>query len=255
MEHGDEDRTEDGALNDRMCIVSRESLPSDRLIRFVVAPDGEVVPDLKRKLPGRGAHVEARRSAVEIAVRKNLFRRAFKGEGRAGADLPDRVDALLARSALGALGLARKAGQLSAGAAKVEAEVRAGRAAALLQALDGAPDGRRKMQGARHAAIQSGRGSPIAVFTLFTTEEMSLALGGANVVHAAVLAGNAGAALLSRLCALENYRGEAPADEGPHGEVPERTLSASNGKDGSCGDATSRMDEALGSASGQEAEV
>lgn len=246
---------EDEALNDRMCIVSRASLPAERLIRFVVAPDGQVVPDLKRNLPGRGAHVEASRVAVEAAVRKNAFRRAFKGEGRAGADLPDVVDALLMRAALGSFSLCRKAGQLAAGAAKVEAELRAGRALALLQALDGSPDGRRKIDGARHAAAVSGRGGDIPVFTLFTTDEMSLALGRANVVHAAVLAGHAGAALLSRLGAVENFRGESPPETDRARERPKRTGSATNERDGSGESALSRMDEALGSASGQEAEV
>lgn len=247
--------TEDDALNDRMCIVSRDILPTDRLIRFVVAPDGQVVPDLKRNLPGRGAHVEAKRSVLETAVRKSLFKRAFKGEGRAGEDLSDVVDALLVRSALGAFGLCRKAGQLSAGAAKVDAELRSGKALALLQARDGSPDGRRKMEGARHAAALSGRGGEVQVFTLFTTDEMSLALGRANVVHAAVLAGHAGAALVSRLCALENFRGEGPSDTDRARERPKRTGSASNERDGAGADADSRMDEALGSASGQEAEV
>nr|WP_209740048.1 RNA-binding protein [Aureimonas populi] len=197
-------------MNGRMCIVSRRSLPAEALIRFVVAPDGSLVPDLRRRLPGRGAHVEARREVVETAVRKGLFRRAFKGAGIVEAGLADTVDALLAKSALGALGLARKAGQLATGGAKVEAEVRSGRALALLQARDGAPDGLRKMEGARHAALRDGRARQMPLFRPFVSDELGLALGGVNVIHAAVLAGNAGAALLRRLEALEFYRGESP---------------------------------------------
>ncbi len=246
---------EDEPLNDRMCIVSRDRLPADRLIRFVVGPDGAVVPDLRRRLPGRGAHVEARRSAVEAAVAKNAFRRAFKGEGRAEKDLADLVESLLAKSALGALGLARKAGQLSAGAAKVEADLRSGRVLALLQARDGSPDGRRKMDGARHAGALRTGGGAIPVHSPFTVDEMSLALGRANVVHAAVLAGDAGTALLNRLQALEVYRGEDSATTDGERDRGMRTGSASKEEDGQSGDATPRTDEAPGTSSGQEAEV
>lgn len=195
-----------------MCIVSRQSLPVEHLVRFVRAPDGSVVPDIRRRLPGRGAHVEATATAVRLAVKRQLLRRALGPEVTVQEDLPELVDALLTRQTLGALGLARKARQLATGATKVEAEIRGGRALALLQATDGAPDGLRKMVGALKVGGANSNASPPPVYRLFTADELGLALGGVNVVHAAVLAGDAGSAALKRLAALEGFRGSIPAE-------------------------------------------
>ncbi len=137
---GDEDRElEEAVMNGRMCIVSRRSLPAEALIRFVAGPDGRVVPDLKRRLPGRGAHIEARRAVVETALKRKLLPRALKRELSGVETLPRDVEALLVRAAAGALALARKAGQITTGAAKVDAAVRSGKALAVLHASDGAP--------------------------------------------------------------------------------------------------------------------
>ncbi|SKA18273.1 hypothetical protein SAMN05428963_107179 [Consotaella salsifontis] len=205
-------------MNERMCIVSRERHPAEALIRFVLAPDGSVVADLKRRLPGRGAHVEARREAVDQAVKRRLFSRALHAEARASETLGDEVDMLLKSSVLGSLGLARKARQLLTGAAKVEAAVRSGRAIGLLHANDGASDGIRKMDAARRAASLTF--GEIPAFQVLSSEEMGLALGGINVIHAAVLTGDAGNALVKRLKALSSYRGEGPRDESGGCGVP-----------------------------------
>jgi uncharacterized protein len=206
------DEEADGIVNDRQCIGSRARLDPAAMIRFVRAPDGRVVADLKRRLPGRGANVEAKRDAVAAAVKRRLFGRAFKAEVRAEDTLPDEVDRLLGASALGSLGLARKAGQVVSGAAKVEAAVRSNKALALIQARDGAPDGLRKMDGARRAAADGNLDAAIPLFRLFESAEMSLAIGGVNVIHAAILAGSAGMACLKRLEALAIYRGDSPVD-------------------------------------------
>lgn len=198
-------------MNERTCIVTRHSGEADSLIRFVADPTLSVVPDLKRNLPGRGCWVSAERRHVDEAARKNLFRRALKAEVSAPPDLGAMVDALLARNALGALGLARKAGQVAMGAAKVEAAARDGKAVAVLHAAEAAPDGERKIGQARHAAASAGRGE-IPAYKLFSEAEMGLALGAANVIHAALLAGEAGGAVLKRMVALDRYRGGSPAD-------------------------------------------
>lgn len=196
-------------LNPRTCIVTRQSLDPGELIRFVRDPENRVVPDLKRRLPGRGAHVSISREAVETAVKRRLFARAFRTAVDTPGDLGAMVDRLLASQATGSLGLARKAGQLVAGAAKVESAVRTGRAIGLLQSLEAAEDGMRKIEAVRRAR-QRETGRPIARFRLFGTDEISLALGGGNVIHAAILAGDAGSAALKRLEALARYRGEIP---------------------------------------------
>ncbi|MET0257406.1 MAG: RNA-binding protein [Methylobacterium sp.] len=215
MPDGDDDREwEELVMNGRMCIVSRRPLPAERLVRFVADPAGRVVPDLKRRLPGRGAHVEARRDAVELAVKRRLLGRALKRDVSGTETLAVDLDALLVRSVTGALAMARKAGQIVTGAAKVDAALRTGKAVASIHASDAAPDGVRKLDGARHAGEQSGRARPTSTYRLLDSVELGLAFGTENVIHAAVLSGDAGSALLQRFEALRTYRGEGPdADE------------------------------------------
>lgn len=196
-------------MNDRTCIVTRKTGEPDGLIRFVVAPDGSVVPDIKRKLPGRGCWVTAERRFVDEAARKNLFRKAFKAEVTAPADLGGMVDRVLTQNALGAIGLARKAGALATGAAKVEAVVRSGEALAVLHAFEGQPDGIRKITQARRATVHLG-GPEIDAYKLFSEAELGLALGALSVIHAALLAEDAGKAALKRVVALDRYRGGSP---------------------------------------------
>lgn len=200
-------------MNDRTCIVTRQTAGPEALLRFVAGPDSSVVPDIRRNLPGRGCWVTADRIHVDQAVRRKLFARALKQEVTVPADLGEMVDRLLSRSALGALGLARKAGQVALGAAKAEAAVRSGKALAVLHAHEGAADGVRKITQARRATVHAG-GPDIPAHKLFSEAELGLALGGANVIHAALLAGEAGKAALKRVAALDRYRGSAPdADE------------------------------------------
>src|SRR3954452_3170639 len=94
----------------RMCAVTREVRPIGELIRFVVSPQGEIVPDLKRKLPGRGMWITASRRTVAEAVRRNQFSKGFKRKTRAEPPLPADTEALLVRSATEALAMAAKAG-------------------------------------------------------------------------------------------------------------------------------------------------
>lgn len=192
-------------MNERTCIVTRQTLPPERMIRFVAGPDGAVVPDLKRNLPGRGCWVTAGRAYIEKAAARNLFARALRMPVTVPADLAAMVDGLLSKAALGALGLARKAGAVALGAAKVESTVRSGRVAAVLHALEAAEDGIRKIAAARSFVVHAG-GREIPAYRLFTEPELSLALGGANVIHAALLDGQASVAALKRLAALDRYR-------------------------------------------------
>jgi predicted RNA-binding protein YlxR (DUF448 family) len=157
-----------------------------RLIRFVAGPEGEVVPDLARKLPGRGLWVAADRGSVATAAKKGLFSRAAKAKLKAAPDLADQVEALLRRRLLSGLGLARRAGDLTSGFEKVSAAITAGRAAWLIEASDGAADGRRKLLAL--ARRQSRRPGVVGVYS---AAELGLALGLENVIHTAFLAGRA----------------------------------------------------------------
>ncbi|MET3780381.1 putative RNA-binding protein YlxR (DUF448 family) [Brevundimonas sp. 1080] len=157
-------------------------MDESRLIRFVAGPDGQVVPDLGRKLPGRGLWVEASRASVEAAVKKNGFTRAAKTKLTAPADLADVVERLLTRRCLDQLGLARREGVLISGFEKTAASLRAGKAAWVLEAADGSADGRGKILAlARHQTAK--------ICGAFTADDLSLALGLENAIHAVLLAG------------------------------------------------------------------
>ncbi|MBD0413416.1 RNA-binding protein [Oryzicola mucosus] len=198
-------------MNDRTCIVTRQNGDADNLIRFVVGPDSAVVPDLKRNLPGRGCWVTADRIHVDKAAAKGAFARAFKRQVVVPDDLGALVDQLLVRAALGNLGLARKAGMVAMGAAKVDGAVRSGKALFVLHAHEASDDGVRKITQARRATVYAG-GPAIPFYKLFSEAELGLALGGTNVIHAAGLAGDAGKAVVKRMVALDRYRGGSPDD-------------------------------------------
>ena len=195
----------------RMCAVSREQKPIDQLIRFVVSPAGEVVPDVKRKLPGRGLWVSASREVVAEAVKRHQFSKGFKRDVRVAPTLASDTENLLVQSAVEALAMAAKAGQVVSGFAKVEGALtaRPGEAAmhALIHAADGASDGIRKLNAlARQNAGNEVGTAEFPVITALTSAELDLALGRSNVVHAALLAGPASKTFLSRSQTLVRYR-------------------------------------------------
>jgi len=191
----------------RMCAVSREVRPIDELIRFVVSPQGEVIPDLKRKLPGRGLWVAASRRTVAEAVRRHQFSKGFKRDVHVAATLPADTEALLVRSATEALAMAAKAGQVVSGFAKVEGLLEQGKAEALIHASDGAADGIRKLDAiAGQRSRNIGKSPVLAIVTVLTSAELDLALGRSNVIHAALLAGPASKTFLSRCQTLVRYR-------------------------------------------------
>ena len=193
----------------RMCAVSREVRPIDELIRFVVSPEGTVIPDLKRKLPGRGLWVSASRAVVAEAVRRNQFSRGFKRDIRGAKTLPEDTENLLVRGVIEALAMAAKAGQVVSGFGKVEAALKAGEARALIHAQDGAADGVRKLDNlARTASAHGDAGIVLKmpILNALSSAELDLALGRSNVIHAALLAGPASKTFLSRSQILVRYR-------------------------------------------------
>jgi uncharacterized protein len=195
----------------RMCAVSREQKPVDELIRFVVSPAGEVVADVKRKLPGRGLWVSASREVVAEAVRRHQFSKGFKRDVRAAPTLPTDTENLLVRSAVEALAMAAKAGQVVSGFAKVESALTARQSRAGVQALihaaDGASDGIRKLDALARQNAGNGAGTAeFPIITALTSAELDLALGRSNVIHAALLAGPANKTFLSRSQILVRYR-------------------------------------------------
>jgi len=177
-------RTKAEADRQRRDLVSGEVMDEARLIRFVADPSGQVTPDLARKLPGRGLWVAADRGSVETAARKGGFSRSAKTKLSASADLADEVERLLVTRLLNGLGLARRGGDLTSGFEKVAAAIASGKAAWLIEASDGADDGRRKML----AQVRKSPRPP-RLFGVFNSDELGLALGLDNVIHLAFLAG------------------------------------------------------------------
>jgi predicted RNA-binding protein YlxR (DUF448 family) len=180
------------------------------MIRFVVGPDG-VVPDLKRRLPGRGLWISATRKALTDAVARKVFARGFKRDVRVDADLVQQTEQLLVRAALDALAIAGKSGLVVSGFSKVEAELAGDRIAGLIHAADGSANGIAKLDGALRKRPAS---EPVAVVTRFTGTQLDLALGRSNVVHAALLAGPTSDTFLARSQRLERFLTGDPGEGG-----------------------------------------
>ena len=138
-----------GRERERLCVATRTVRPVADLIRFVVGPDGEAVPDLKCKLPGRGVWVTATQEVLGDAIKRKVFARGFKRDVRLAADLLARTERLLERSVLDALAIAGKAGLVAAGFTKVEDALGHERVVAILHAAEASADGVRKLDAAR----------------------------------------------------------------------------------------------------------
>ncbi len=173
--------------------MARENRPTNDMIRFVIAPDGFVVPDLKARLPGRGAWVGARHDAVDRAVKTRAFPHAFKRDVTVCDDLANRVKNLLLDRALAALGMATRAGAVMTGFTKVSNAAILGKLALALSAIDGSNDGKRKIA----SAITASGASNVLYLNTFTCEQLSLALGRPNVIHASVTNGRVAATVKS----------------------------------------------------------
>jgi hypothetical protein len=192
---------------ERLCAVSRAVKPVDELIRFVVGPDG-VVPDLKRKLPGRGLWVTADKATLGDAVARNVFARGFKRELRVTPALIEETERLLTRSALDALAIAGKASLVAAGFAKAEAAITRDAIVGVIHATDAGADGVAKLAAALR---RRGDDAAVRVVRAFSSAQLDLALGRSNVVHAALLAGPANDTFLARFARLERFVGGGTA--------------------------------------------
>lgn len=186
-----------GHVAERRCIVSGESAPQAGLVRFVVGPGDVIVPDLRGKLPGRGLWVSARRDVVETACAKNAFSRAARQKVSVPEGLPALIETQLVTGCLGLLGLARKAGDIVTGFEKVKAWLQARKVAVMITAADAAEDGRRKLRG-----LAAG----LPEVDLFTADQLSLALGHGNVIHAALRDGGLARRFVAEVNLLEGYR-------------------------------------------------
>ncbi|NDA46030.1 MAG: RNA-binding protein [Alphaproteobacteria bacterium] len=194
---------EEGPL--RTCIVTRETLAPDQMIRCVRGPDGTLVPDLRTKLPGRGVWVTCSHKLLAEAIRKNMFGRALKAEVRIPETLLGDVEALMQQIALQSLSIANKAGLVVSGQMKVETALAKGNIIALIQAIDGGSDGARKLLQAAHRLLGEAA-QRIEKVECFTSTQLDLALGRTNVIHAAIKRGAAGEAFALHCRRLTAFR-------------------------------------------------
>jgi predicted RNA-binding protein YlxR (DUF448 family) len=195
---------------ERRCALTYEVKSAGDLIRFVVGPDGVLVPDTDAKAEGRGVWISLGEKAVAEAVKKKAFARSLQSEVTVPADLPALTRQRLEQRFVSSLQMAKKAGQLLTGGMKVKAALETGEAIALLTATDAADDGKKKMLATLKASSKAAEEQGIAGadrphFELLDSAQLGLALGIENVIHAAPTQGAAGEAAVKRAMRLARY--------------------------------------------------
>lgn len=216
---------------ERKCILSGEHESRDTLIRLAISPDGEVLPDVLARAPGRGAWIGVARAALEIALEKGKLKgalaRAFKGAPLSiPADLPDRIEAALTRAFTDRLGLELRAGRLLLGSDRIAENARMGRVAWLAHAADASEDGSRKLDQAFRVGSEA-EGSGLRGVTLpLDRAALSVALGRDNVVHLALTDAAAAERTSAALQRLLHFLGRAETTgldmkrEAPRADAP-----------------------------------
>lgn len=199
------DDRRDKAATMRLCALTRQERPPSELLRFVAGPEDRIFLDLARKLPGRGVWITADRESVDAAVRKGSFARSLKRKVTVPSDLADQAESQLARQAIQLLAIANKAGLLVTGFDKVSAVIELGQASILLHGKDSASSGRQKLDSKLNAVCRAAD-KAASIVDCFTIDEMSLAIGRPNVVHAALKAGGATDRFLESTARLTRYR-------------------------------------------------
>jgi uncharacterized protein len=199
------DRQGPAGTPERTCAVTRVVRPAGELLRFVVGPEGTVVPDLGRRLPGRGVWLACSKDVVAAAVKRKVFSRSLRLAASAPPDLAETVERLMLRRTGEALSLANKAGLVTVGFTRIEAALGRGSVEILVHAADAAPDGVEKLDRQYKAMVRDLGRKPVIARAL-TVEQLGLALGRANVVHAALSKGGAAAKFLAEVERLSAYR-------------------------------------------------
>lgn len=180
----------------RKCIVCGEVKEKEQLLRFTLTPDNQIIPDFKKKLPGKGIYVSVSKVALQKAVEKNLFAKAVKKNAKVSAELMQTVEDLLRKKGLESICLAKKAGDLVTGFEKVGEKIKYNKAAFLLEAADAGADGHQKIM-----ALAGG----LEIFSLYSVEELDKALDKVNTVHAALLKGDMAKLVHTDLVRLQRF--------------------------------------------------
>jgi len=199
----------------RRCIKTGETLAKTGLVRFVIGPDGCVVPDIDGRLPGRGLWLTAQRDIVDDASSGGSFAKAARRKVEVPEGLVDRVEKLLTRRCFDLLSLARRAGDAVAGFEKLSAALKGGgwkkgRPALVLIAADSGKDGRRRIEGMI---------GDVPIVSLFTGAELGAVFGRDRSVHVGVAPGGFAERLIIETGRLAGFRFEGPVFEGPVDET------------------------------------
>jgi uncharacterized protein len=189
---------------ERTCAATGWKGPPEAMLRFALSGDGVVTPDIRRRLPGRGVWIRLDAATVRQAAVRQVFARAFRAKAAAPPGLAEDVDRPLEADALQFLSLVNKAGQIVAGAFKVEAAIGSGKVVGLIHASDGAADGAQKLD--RQLRSLEGEAAPAPRINIFASGQLDLALGRTNVIHAALIAGEASSAFLAKAKRLTQFR-------------------------------------------------
>lgn len=200
----DQDDVQPANSSLRTCVVTRAERTPDELIRFVVGPDGAVVPDLARRLPGRGVWVALDAAVVATAVKTKAFARSMKRQVTATPDLPALIERLLVKRSIEALSIANKAGLVLTGFGKVEAELTRS-PLALMHATDAAEDGCQKLN-RKWVAINADHNRSALIIGGLTIDQLSLAIGRENVVHTCLRHGGAATRFVDAISRTMRYR-------------------------------------------------
>lgn len=209
MTRGGRDKSDEGT--ERRCLVTGEVQPKAGLIRFVLGPDGIVVPDLAEKLPGRGFWLTSDRAIIDRAAAKGLFSRGAKAPAKSPEGLAELIEAGLAKRVIELISLARKSGIAVAGFEKVKDWLAAGRVKVLLQASDGSERGKGRLwtpEGARW-------------FGCLTASELGLAFGRDHVIHSALSRGGLADKIIRDAGRLNGLRGNRPSGPGRNEDADE----------------------------------
>lgn len=203
MTRGGQKETGEGP--ERRCIVSGEVGPKAGLIRFVAGPDGQVVPDVLGRLPGRGFWVTSTREALDRAAAKGLFSRAARTKVTTPAELADLIEGMLARRVVELISLTRKAGLAVTGYEKVKDWLVNGTATVLIQASDGSERGKSKLRPPEKTGLFIG---------CLTAQEIGLAFGREHAIHGALAAGGLSNRVVEEAARLAGLRGGTGQHDG-----------------------------------------
>jgi len=195
---------------ERRCLASGDTRDPIDMVRYVLSPDGVVMPDIAGKLPGRGVWVSSDRKSLEKTIALKSFGRGFKTKSKVDGDLVTLTENLLARRVLGLITMARKAGVIAMGFDQVQSMAREAAIAFRIEAKDGSKDGRSKIRTLSKAMNREQDLADPIVIGCFTAQDIGKALARDSIVHAAIKPSKLAKTLAIEVKRLSGFRDLIP---------------------------------------------